>query len=93
MFQIMMNGRHIFMGYLNKPDKTAETIDGESGWMRTGDIGRLDKEGHLYITGRIKGTIFFENMFGGQFPLMGPLIPLFWTPLSFKAKVGSFIHT
>ena len=57
MFQIMMNGRHIFMGYLNKPDKTAETIDGESGWMRTGDIGRLDKDGHLYITGRIKGRL------------------------------------
>ena len=43
------------MGYLNKPDKTAETIDGESGWMRTGDIGRLDKDAFLWITGRING--------------------------------------
>ena len=45
------------MGYLNKADKTAETIDEKTGWMRTGDIGKLDEQGHLYITGRIKGKI------------------------------------
>ena len=52
---MLLNGRNIFMGYLNKQDKTAETIDRESGWMRTGDIGKLDKDGFLWITGRIKG--------------------------------------
>ena len=50
----MLYGRNIVMGYLNKPDKTAETID-ESGWLRTGDIGKLDKDKYLWITGRIKG--------------------------------------
>ena len=46
------------MGYLNKPDKTAETID-ESGWLRTGDIGKLDENGFLWITGKIKGKLVF----------------------------------
>ena len=58
-FQIMLSGRNIFMGYLNKPDKTAETIDGKIGWMRTGDIGKLDQHGFLWITGRIKGKCGF----------------------------------
>ena len=44
------------MGYLNMPEKTKETIDDE-GWLHTGDIGRKDPNGYLYITGRIKGTI------------------------------------
>ena len=43
------------MGYLNKEDKTTETIDAETGWMKTGDIGKLDEDGFLFITGRIKG--------------------------------------
>jgi len=51
-----MAGRHVFMGYLNMPEKTKETIDDE-GWLHTGDIGRKDPNGYLYITGRIKGTI------------------------------------
>ena len=51
------------MGYLNKPEKTAEAIDEKSGWMRTGDIGRLDELGFLYITGRIKGVCAFPLRF------------------------------
>ena len=52
-----MNGRNIFMGYLNMEDKTREAFDGE-GWLRSGDIGRKDGDGYLYITGRIKGAFF-----------------------------------
>ena len=49
-----MYGRHIFMGYLNNEEKTKETIDDE-GWLHSGDIGKVDKDGFIFITGRIKG--------------------------------------
>jgi len=55
-----MAGRHVFMGYLNMPEKTKETID-EEGWLHTGDIGRKDPYGYLYITGRIKGMIALQT--------------------------------
>ena len=54
-FQICMNGRHVFMGYLNMEEKTKEALD-EEGWLHSGDIGKKDKSGFLYITDRIKGT-------------------------------------
>ena len=49
-----MEGRHVFMGYLNMEDKTRETFD-DHGRLRSGDVGKVDKDGFLYITGRIKG--------------------------------------
>lgn len=48
-----MSGRHVFMGYLNAEEKTRECMDAE-GWLHSGDIGRIDENGYLYITGRIK---------------------------------------
>ncbi|XP_026731627.1 long-chain-fatty-acid--CoA ligase ACSBG2-like isoform X2 [Trichoplusia ni] len=51
--EIMMRGRHVFMGYLNDEAKTNEAIDDE-GWLHSGDIGRVDSNNLLYITGRIK---------------------------------------
>ena len=51
-----MSGRHVFMGYLNEKAKTEETLT-EEGWLRTGDVGKKDDKGFLYITGRIKGKI------------------------------------
>ncbi|KAF7405424.1 hypothetical protein HZH66_004330 [Vespula vulgaris] len=54
--EICMYGRHIFMGYLNEPEKTKETKD-EEGWLHSGDLGRLDSNGLLYVTGRIKELI------------------------------------
>ncbi|XP_028970709.2 long-chain-fatty-acid--CoA ligase ACSBG1 [Esox lucius] len=49
-------GRNIFMGFLNMEDKTLEALD-EEGWLRSGDLGRIDQDGFLYITGRIKELI------------------------------------
>ena len=49
-----MRGRNIFMGYLGMEGMTVETIDDDR-WLHSGDIGKLDKDGFLYITGRIKG--------------------------------------
>jgi long-chain-fatty-acid--CoA ligase ACSBG len=54
--EICYRGRHIMMGYMKDPTKTAEAIDPE-GWLHSGDVGVLDADGLLHITGRIKGLI------------------------------------
>lgn len=51
--ELLVRGPSIFSGYWLKPDATADSIDAE-GWFRTGDIGRLDADGFLYITDRKK---------------------------------------
>ncbi len=53
--ELIARGGSIFMGYLNQPEKTAETLKG--GWLRTGDVGRVDDEGFFYITDRMKDII------------------------------------
>jgi len=50
--EILIKGNNIFSGYRNNPDATSEAII--DGWFHTGDIGQLDKEGFLTITGRKK---------------------------------------
>jgi long-chain acyl-CoA synthetase len=54
--EIQYRGGNVFKGYWNKPDKTEETII-EGGWLRTGDLGRIDNQGFLSITGRAKDII------------------------------------
>jgi len=51
--EICFRGRHVFMGYLKNDKATAEAIDPE-GWLHSGDIGKVDSQGFLTITGRIK---------------------------------------
>ncbi len=54
--EILIKGDFLFMGYLNKPDKTAETLD-KDGWLHTGDVGHIDNEGYVRITDRMKDII------------------------------------
>jgi long-chain acyl-CoA synthetase len=53
--EILVRGSNVFMGYLNLPDKTAETFD--NGWLRTGDVGLVDSDGFFKITDRMKDII------------------------------------
>jgi long-chain acyl-CoA synthetase len=54
--EILVRGPNVFMGYLNLPEKTRETIDAE-GWLHTGDVGTVDEDGFFRITDRMKDII------------------------------------
>ena len=51
--EILFRGRHIMKGYFQNEEATAETMT-DDGWLMSGDIGRIDEEGFVYITGRKK---------------------------------------
>ncbi|CAO1372257.1 unnamed protein product [Diamesa tonsa] len=53
--ELCLRGRNVFMGYVDDEEKTKEAI--EDGWLKTGDIGYIDSNGFVYITGRIKELI------------------------------------
>jgi long-chain acyl-CoA synthetase len=58
--EVVARGPSVFAGYHNLPDKTKEAFT-EDGWFRTGDLGRFDNDGFLYITGRVKTLIVLEG--------------------------------
>lgn len=62
--EIWFRTPQLMKGYLNKPEATAEAITGD-GWFRTGDIGRLDADGYLFVEDRIKDMIITggENVY------------------------------
>jgi long-chain acyl-CoA synthetase len=64
--EIECSGVTMTPGYWRRPDATEKIYHGD--WLRTGDVGRLDKEGFLYITGRVKDIVIRggENIFPGE---------------------------
>lgn len=58
--EILARGSHIMRGYYHLPDESAQIIDAE-GWLHTGDLGYLDRDGFLFITGRKKEIIVLSN--------------------------------
>ena len=58
--EIQIKGDNVMLGYYNNPEanEAAFTTDG---WYRTGDIGYMDGDGYVYITGRMKSVIVLEN--------------------------------
>jgi long-chain acyl-CoA synthetase len=60
--EIQFKGPTVFGGYWQNPTATAEAFT-EDGWYRTGDIGHLDPEGRLILSGRIKDIIVLPNGF------------------------------
>jgi long-chain acyl-CoA synthetase len=66
-------------GYFNRPEETAQVLTSDGG-LKTGDMGYLDKEGYLFITGRIKEQYKLEN---GKY-----VVP---TPLEEMLKVSPYI--
>ena len=53
--EILVRGPHVFQGYMGRPEDTAKTL--ENGWLHSGDLGRFDDDGYLYVTGRKKDLL------------------------------------
>ena len=57
--ELVVRGPNVFAGYWEAPAETAEALAG--GWLRTGDLGRIDEEGNIWITGRSKYVIVLDS--------------------------------
>ncbi len=67
--EILARGPHVMLGYFQREDETAEAID-EGGWFHTGDLGRLDDDGYLSVTGRLK---YLFKLSTGKYVMPQPL--------------------
>ncbi len=54
--EVLVRGANVMQGYLKNPEATAQALTPD-GWLRTGDLGRMDEDGYVFITGRLKELI------------------------------------
>ena len=58
--EVLIKGPNVMKGYYRDPEKTKEVFD-ENGWFKSGDLGVIDKDGYLFIKGRLKNVIIGAN--------------------------------
>lgn len=58
--EVLVRGANVTKGYYNRPEETAATIDAD-GWLHTGDLGDIDADGYIRLTGRSKELIILAN--------------------------------
>ena len=58
--ELLLRGPAVLKGYYKEPDRTADVLDAD-GWFKTGDIGRIDDDGYVWITGRASRTIILSS--------------------------------
>lgn len=58
--ELLVRGPQVMTGYLNNEEATAATIDAD-GWLHTGDVARIDEDGHMYIVDRVKELIKYKG--------------------------------
>ena len=58
--EVLVRGANVMAGYLGRPELTAARIDGD-GWLHTGDVGHIDKDGFLYVDGRLDDVIVLAD--------------------------------
>ncbi|MEO7428730.1 MAG: AMP-binding protein, partial [Acidimicrobiales bacterium] len=85
--EIWFKGPHLIRGYWNKPEATAETI--VQGWLRSGDIGRIDDEGFVYVEDRAKDMVLRagENVYCAEVEAA-----IYEHPAVYKAAVFGVPH-
>jgi long-chain acyl-CoA synthetase len=57
--EVLVRGQNIFVGYWDAPEETAAAM--QDGWLRTGDLARIDRDGSIYLTGRSKYVIVLDS--------------------------------
>ena len=88
--EIWVRGDHLMLGYYNDPEET-EKIFTPDGWLKTGDLGKIDENGLLYITGRSKNIIVLpsgENISPEELETALGKIPLIKDALVREAEIG-----
>ena len=58
--EVLVRGANVMAGYLGRPELTAARIDGD-GWLHTGDVGHIDKDGFLFVDGRLNDVIVLAD--------------------------------
>ena len=76
--EILIRGANVMQGYLHQPEETAKTITTD-GWLRTGDLGHMDDDGYVFVTGRMKELIIK----GGENIAPAKLTKPYWNIIAF----------